>query len=158
MLPKSKGNKKKNYSYNYKNIKYKNKNGNKQACVCFKKELFIMLSIKKFENINWKPIFLVAFACLLFMLLPDASFAAQSTSGVQSKLKSAATAVQTVLTAIVVIVGIAAALKIIVKHLPSIDDPHVKNEMWKALGGVLAAVAASAAIIWIAPWVYSLFQ
>uniref|UniRef100_UPI003F49A232 CagC family type IV secretion system protein n=1 Tax=Niallia taxi TaxID=2499688 RepID=UPI003F49A232 len=118
-----------------------------------------MLSIKKFENINWKPIFLVAFACLLFMLLPDASFAAaSSTSNVQSKLKSAATAVQTVLTAIVVIVGIAAALKIIVKHLPSIDDPHVKNEMWKALGGVLAAVAASAAIIWIAPWVYSLFQ
>ncbi|MED3965785.1 CagC family type IV secretion system protein [Niallia taxi] len=117
-----------------------------------------MLSIKKFENVNWKPIFLVALACLLFMLLPDASFAAESTSGVQSKLKKAATAIQSVLTAIAVLIGIASALKIIVKHLPNLDDPHVKNEMWKALGGVLAAVAASAAIIWLTPWVYSLFQ
>lgn len=117
-----------------------------------------MLSIKKFENVNWKSIFLVAFACLVFMLLPDSSFAAETTSSIQTKLKNAATAVQTILTAIVVIVGIAAALKIIVKHLPTIDDPHTKNEMWKALGGVLAAVAASAAIIWLAPWVYSLFK
>ncbi|MFF8391728.1 CagC family type IV secretion system protein [Streptomyces sp. NPDC015501] len=125
---------------------------------CFYKGVINMLSIKKFENVNWKSIFLVAFACLVFMLLPDSSFAAETTSSIQTKLKNAATAVQTILTAIVVIVGIAAALKIIVKHLPTIDDPHTKNEMWKALGGVLAAVAASAAIIWLAPWVYSLFK
>ncbi|TRZ39285.1 conjugal transfer protein (plasmid) [Niallia circulans] len=125
---------------------------------CFNKGVINMLSIKKFENVNWKPIFLVAFACLVFMLLPDASFAAETTGSVQTKLKNAGTAIQSVLTAIAVIVGVVAALKIIVKHLPNIDDPHTKNEMWKALGGVLAAVAASAAIIWIAPWVYSLFK
>jgi len=117
-----------------------------------------MLSIKKFENVNWKPIFLVAIACLVFMLLPDSSFAAETTGSVEKKLKSAATAVQTVMTGIVVLVATVVAIIIIVKKLPSIDDPHTKNEMWKALGTVLASVAASAAIIWVAPWVYSLFK
>lgn len=69
---------------------------------CFYKGVINMLSIKKFENVNWKSIFLVAFACLVFMLLPDSSFAAETTSSIQTKLKNAATAVQTILTAIVV--------------------------------------------------------
>ncbi|MCM3603124.1 CagC family type IV secretion system protein [Robertmurraya korlensis] len=116
-----------------------------------------MLSIKKLNKESIKAITILAFSCFMFLIAPEIGFAAESTSSVQTKLKSGATAFQTVLTGIVVVVGIAAALKIVVKHLPGIDDPHVKNEMWKSIGGVLAAIAASAALIWIIPWVYSLF-
>lgn len=116
-----------------------------------------MLSIKKFNNLNWKLIALLAYACFIFFVAPGLGLAAETTTTVQTKLKNGATAIQTVLTGIVVVVGIAAALKILVKHLPGIDDPHVKNEMWKSIGGVLLAIAAAAALIWMIPWVYSLF-
>lgn len=105
-----------------------------------------------------KPIGIFAIACALFLIVPDISFAASSTSQVQSKLNKGITAIQGVLTGIVVIIGIVAALKIISKHLPGIDDPHVKNEMWKSLANVLYALGAAAAVIWIGPWVYSLFK
>ncbi|WP_110925953.1 CagC family type IV secretion system protein [Bacillus massiliglaciei] len=117
-----------------------------------------MLLIKKFDNVYFKSFALLAFTCFMYLVVPEIGFAASSTSSVQTKLKNGATAFQTVLTGIVVVVGIAAALKIVVKHLPSIDDPHVKNEMWKSIGGVLAAIGASAGLIWIIPWVYSLFK
>ncbi|MGG3662995.1 CagC family type IV secretion system protein [Bacillus gobiensis] len=116
-----------------------------------------MLSIEKFKNVNWKAIAVMAFVLVAFLAVPDIGFAA-STGQVQSKIRSGVTAIQTVLTGIVVVVGIAAAIKIVVKHLPGIDDPHVKNEMWKSIGGVLAAIGAAAALIWIIPWIYSLFQ
>jgi hypothetical protein len=116
-----------------------------------------MLSIKKFNKESLKLIAFLAFATFMFLIVPEIGFAAETTESVKTKLKSGATAFQTVLTGIVVVVGIAAALKIVVKHLPGIDDPHVKNEMWKSIGGVLMAIAASAALIWIVPWVYSLF-
>jgi len=91
------------------------------------------------------------------MIIPDLSFAATSTAQVKSKLTSGETAIQSVITAIVVLMAIIAALIIIVKHLPSISDPHIKNEMWRGLSAVLAATIASAACIWILPWAYSLF-
>ena len=116
-----------------------------------------MLSTKRFNNVYCKSIAVLAFTFLFFVVAPEIGLAA-STSQVQSKLKSGATAIQTVLTGIVVVVGIAAALKILVKHLPGIDDPHVKNEMWKSIGGVLVAIGAAAALIWIIPWIYSLFR
>lgn len=114
-----------------------------------------MFSIKKLENVNLKGIIIFAFTCFMFLLTPEISFA--STGEVQSKLSTGATAIQTVLTGIVAVVGIVAALKIVVKHLPGLDDPHVKNEMWKSIGAVLLAVAAGAALVWLVPWMYSLF-
>ncbi|MCK1995454.1 CagC family type IV secretion system protein [Peribacillus muralis] len=117
-----------------------------------------MLSIKKLDNVYLKIVAVLAFTGFVFLVGPDIGLAAESTANVQKKLKSGATAFQTVLTGIVAVVGIAAGLKIVVKHLPSIDDPHVKNEMWKSLGGVLAAMGASAALVWAIPWVYSLFK
>ncbi|MGG4506333.1 CagC family type IV secretion system protein [Heyndrickxia sporothermodurans] len=116
-----------------------------------------MLSVKRFDNGFFKFVGVLAFAILMFFVAPEIGLAA-STGTVQTKIKNGVTAFQTVLTGIVVVVGIAASLKIIVKHLPSIDDPHVKNEMWKSIGGVLAAIGAAAALIWLLPWVYSLFK
>lgn len=116
-----------------------------------------MLSMKKIDNGYLKFIAVLTFACLMFFVAPEIGLAS-STSTVQTKLRNGISAFQTVLTGIVVVVGIVAALKIVVKHLPGIDDPHVKNEMWKSIGGVLAAIGAAAALIWILPWVYSLFQ
>ncbi|MGM0941320.1 MAG: CagC family type IV secretion system protein [Bacillota bacterium] len=115
-----------------------------------------MLSISKNYQGYLKMLLIIAVTIAFFIIAPDVSFAA-STGQVQSKIKSGVTAIQTVLTGIVVVVGIVAALKILIKHLPGIDDPHVKNEMWKSIGGVLLAIAAAAALIWIIPWMYSLF-
>lgn len=118
-----------------------------------------MSLINKMSN----PLFLkivgtLAFALALLLIGPDLSFAATSTSTVQSKLKSGTTAIQTVLTGVVVVIGIIACLKIIIKHAPNLDDPHTKNEMWKSLGGVAVAMAAGAAVVWLMPWFYGLFK
>lgn len=118
-----------------------------------------MLSLKKLDNVYVKCIAIVAIAFLFSYLGPQIGFAAApNTNTVTKKLTDGVKAFQTVLTGIVVVVGIAASLKIVVKHLPSIDDPHVKNEMWKSIGGVLAAVGAGAILVWALPWVYSLFK
>ncbi|OHX26525.1 conjugal transfer protein [Streptococcus iniae] len=76
---------------------------------------------------------------------------------VEQKLKTAGTTVQQILTGLVVIVGICVSLWIIIKRMPNADDPHEKSEVWKAVGRVMALVALSAAIVWLLPWVYSLF-
>ncbi|MGJ3901278.1 CagC family type IV secretion system protein, partial [Lactiplantibacillus plantarum] len=49
------------------------------------------------------------------------------------------------------------ALFIIIKRLPDADDPREKSEVYKAVGRVAGLVALAAAIVWILPWVYSLF-
>lgn len=76
---------------------------------------------------------------------------------VQGRIESALSQVQTVLTSLIVIVGIVVALFIILKRMPSADDPQEKNEVYKAVGRVLALVAIGASIVWVVPWVYSLF-
>lgn len=111
---------------------------------------------------NMDPVKMVLMAALLGVFItvlsvPDVLHATATTAQVKSKLKTGVTAIQSVLTGLVVVVGIIATQKIVVKHLPSIDDPHVKNEMWKAIGGVMLAVIGGAALIWIVPWIYSLF-
>lgn len=99
----------------------------------------------------------LALGFLYFILLPEASFAA-STGQVKSKLNSGFTAIQGVLTGIVVVIGVIAAIKIFLKYMPSLDDPHSKNEMWKSIGGVGVAVGGAAAAVWLVPWIFSLFQ
>ncbi|MFL2101941.1 CagC family type IV secretion system protein [Marinilactibacillus psychrotolerans] len=77
---------------------------------------------------------------------------------IQGRISSALTTVQSVLTGIVVLVGIVVGLWIVIKRMPSADDPQEKNEVYKAVGRVLGLVAISAALVWVVPWVYSLFQ
>lgn len=93
---------------------------------------------------------------ILFVIAPKVSYAA-STGQVKTKLNSGFTQIQGVLTGVVVIIGVIAAIKIFIKYMPSLDDPHSKNEMWKSIGGVFIAVGGAAACVWILPWVYSLF-
>lgn len=90
-----------------------------------------------------------------YFITPEIVFA--SAGQVQAKLTNAANVVKGILTALVVLVGICAALFIIIKRMPSADDPHEKNEVFKSVGRVCALVALAAAIIWLLPWVYSLF-
>jgi len=79
-------------------------------------------------------------------------------SNVQGRIEGALGAVQGVLTGLIVTVGIVVALFIIIKRMPSADDPQEKNEVYKAVGRVLGLVAIGAAVVWVVPWVYSLFQ
>lgn len=107
------------------------------------------------EKLNSK--LLLTFGFLYFVLLPEINFVAASTSQVRSKLNSGFTAIQGVLTGVVVIIGVIAAIKIFIRFMPSLDDPHMKNEMWKAIGGVGVAVGGAAAAVWIVPWIFKLF-
>ena len=84
-------------------------------------------------------------------------YAAPDPNVVQSKLNAGLTAIQTILLGTVVIVGIIAAAKILIAKLPSADDPHIKNEMWRGLGMVGGAVALGGSLIWFVPWIYTLF-
>ncbi|MDN6580432.1 MAG: CagC family type IV secretion system protein, partial [Tetragenococcus koreensis] len=76
---------------------------------------------------------------------------------VEEKVTDAANQVQGILTGLIVIVGICVALFIIIKRLPSADDPREKSEVFKSIGRVISMVALGAAIVWILPWVYNLF-
>ena len=92
---------------------------------------------------------------ICLVVTPEIVFAAAGQ--VQAKLTNAANVVKGILTALVVLVGICAALFIIIKRMPSADDPHEKNEVFKSVGRVCALVGLAAAVIWLLPWVYSLF-
>lgn len=76
---------------------------------------------------------------------------------IQSKLTSAANTIKGILTGIVVLIGVCVALFIIIKRLPDADDPREKGEAYKSLGRVAGLVALAAAVVWLLPWVYSLF-
>ena len=93
------------------------------------------------------------------MLFQNVVVFAQSDAGqAQDKLNTGFTTIKVVITGIIVIVGIIAAAKIAITKLPSLDDPHVKNELFKGLAGVGCVVAAGGALTWIVPWIYGLFQ
>lgn len=77
---------------------------------------------------------------------------------VEARVSSALQTIQGVLTGLLVTVGIVVSLFIVIKRMPSADDPHEKNEVYKAVGRVLGLVAIGAAVVWVVPWVYSLFQ
>lgn len=96
------------------------------------------------------------FASLLLFIVPEVGFANDAL--VEQKIKKGATSIQWVLTGIVTIVGICVALWIVVKSLPTISDPHAKNEMWKSIGNVFIAVGAAAAFVWLIPWFFGLWR
>ena len=93
----------------------------------------------------------------LMLTTPTIAFADKKGDEVQKKLSDAIGIIQGVLTGLIVAVGIVVALWIIIKRLPSADDPQEKNEVYKALGRVGGLVALGAAIVWILPWLYGLF-
>ncbi|WP_034536333.1 CagC family type IV secretion system protein [Carnobacterium inhibens] len=80
-----------------------------------------------------------------------------SAGQVEAKLQNAGDIVQGILTGLVVLVGTVVGLFIIIKRMPAADNPHEKNEVYQAVGRVAGLVALAAAIIWLLPWVYSLF-
>lgn len=93
----------------------------------------------------------------LFLTQVPSVFAEANGEEVQSKVSNALTTVQGVLTALLVTVGIVCALWIIIKRLPDADDPREKSEVYKSVGRVAGLVALGAAVVWLLPWVYSLF-
>lgn len=105
-----------------------------------------------------KQLVTTAFAALSLTLLQAQTVLAADGGEVQSKVNQAANTIKGVLTGILVIVGICVALFIIIKRLPSADDPREKSEVYHAVGRVAGLVALGAAIVWLLPWVYSLFQ
>ncbi|MFL2138960.1 CagC family type IV secretion system protein [Desemzia sp. FAM 23991] len=100
--------------------------------------------------------FTVGVSALTALTYPTVVYA--SATEVQSRLTEAGNTIQQLLTGLIVIVGICVALWIIIKRMPSADDPQEKSEVYKAVGRVLGLVAIGAAIVWVVPWVYSLFQ
>ncbi|CUR64595.1 CagC family type IV secretion system protein [Leuconostoc gasicomitatum] len=93
-----------------------------------------------------------------YLILVNAPVAfASDASEVQSKLTDAGNTIKGVLTALIVLVGICVSLWIIIKRMPDADDPREKSEVYKSVGRVAGLVALSAIIVWLLPWVYSLF-
>ena len=102
-------------------------------------------------------VFLIMCSAILLFILSEPVQVLAAAGQVQTKLTNAANVVKGILTALVVLVGICAALFIIIKRMPSADDPHEKNEVFKSVGRVCALVGLAAAVIWLLPWMYSLF-
>ncbi|MBD8589374.1 hypothetical protein FC682_06130 [Peribacillus simplex] len=96
------------------------------------------------------------FAAIL-LLLYIAPEQASAAANVSAKIKEGLKQVQTLLTGLVVTVGICVSIWIIIKKLPGVDDPHTKNEMFRGVGMALAGVGLAAAIVWLVPWMYALF-
>ncbi|MBT2669061.1 hypothetical protein J7J00_27115 [Bacillus sp. ISL-4] len=108
-----------------------------------------MTSLKKLQ-------LLLMFAAIL-LLLHSAPEQASAAANVSAKIKEGLKQVQTLLTGLVVTVGICVSIWIIIKKLPGVDDPHTKNEMFRGVGMALAGVGLAAAIVWLVPWMYALF-
>ena len=109
-----------------------------------------MKSLKKLQ-----PLLMVAVIFLLLHIAPEQASAAEA--DIAAKIKEGLKQVQTLLTGLVVTVGICVSIWIIIKKLPGVDDPHTKNEMFRGVGMALAGVGLAAAIVWIVPWMYALF-
>lgn len=75
----------------------------------------------------------------------------------KEQIKKGLKEIKGVLLAIVVLVGVVAALKVIIAKLPHLDDPHEKSQLWKSLGSILVAVAAAAVVVVALPWIYDIF-
>ena len=99
----------------------------------------------------------VTYTVVSGLLTAGVVYAAPDATTVSTKLNAGLVAIQTILLGIIVIVGIIAAAKILIAKLPSADDPHVKNEMWRGLGMVGGAVALGGSLIWFVPWIYTSF-
>ncbi|HDJ3115573.1 TPA: hypothetical protein PP869_002169 [Staphylococcus aureus] len=95
------------------------------------------------------------YIAVLSFVLSNSTFGATNPA---PKLEQGFQQVQTILTGLLVAVGICAGVWIVLKKMPGIDDPMVKNEMFRGVGMVLAGVAVGAALVWLVPWVYNLFQ
>jgi hypothetical protein len=101
-----------------------------------------------------QPILLFTAIVLCLYAIPEHAFAAGE---IEAKVKEGLKQIQSFLTGIVVIVGICVGVWIIIKKLPGVDDPHTKNEMFRGVGMALAGVGLASALVWIVPWIYSLF-
>lgn len=100
--------------------------------------------------------FTAGVSALTALTYPTVAYA--SAGEVQSRLTEAGNTIQQLLTGLIVVIAICASLWIIIKRMGSTDDPQEKSEVYKAIGRVLGLVAIGAAIVWVVPWVYSLFQ
>lgn len=80
-----------------------------------------------------------------------------STAGIGARLDTALTSIQTILTGLVVTVGIIVAMYIIISGMHKLKNPHEKDEIFRAVGRVGGAVAMGAALVWVLPWIYQLF-
>lgn len=112
--------------------------------------------MKKLNNLKYKLQFTTA-ATVSTLFNAKTAFAAADGGEVEEKVTDAANQVQGILTGLIVTVGICVAIFIILKRLPSADDPREKSEVFKSVGRVIGMVALAAAIVWILPWVYNLF-
>ena len=110
-------------------------------------------SLRTIKN-NFAKIYL---GVVTFIVALNSSMIHAQASEVQGRIEGALGAVQGVLTGLIVTVGIVVSLFIIIKRMPSADDPQETNEVYKAVGRVLGLVAIGAAVVWVVPWIYSLF-
>lgn len=104
-----------------------------------------------------KKKFIGSFAAVSLLYMTKLNVFASSTYEVQSKLKQGASAIQGVLTGLAVAVGVIATIKVVIKALPNLDDPHIKDSMWRSVGSIFLGVAAMASVTWLAPWIFGLF-
>lgn len=109
--------------------------------------------MKLFRNCKHK-LEAIVFSLGLFLMPLNEAYAADP----KAKLTEAGNTVKGILTALIVIVGGIACAKIVIKYLPSIDDPMEKNAMYKGLVTALLVTAVGGALVWLVPWAYGLFN
>ncbi|WP_105957317.1 CagC family type IV secretion system protein [Apilactobacillus quenuiae] len=103
-------------------------------------------------------IVLTTFGATIYLFLMNNQLVLAADGGqIKGKLTQAGKTIQGILTGLVVLVGICVALFIIIKRMPDADDPREKAEVYHAIGRVAGLIALAAAVIWLLPWVYSLF-
>lgn len=110
--------------------------------------------MKKWLSNSKKKAVYTGTALSLFLLNAQTVYGADP----KAKLVEAGNTIKGILTALIVIVGGIACAKIVIKYLPSIDEPNEKNAMWKSLGSALLVTAIGGALVWLVPWAYALLN
>ena len=92
---------------------------------------------------------------VFFLLVNSPVYAATDP---QAKLVQAGNTIKGILTALIVVVGGIACAKIVIKYLPSIDDPQEKNIMYRSLGTALLVTMIGGSLVWLVPWACGLLN
>jgi len=103
---------------------------------------------KKIKNI--KRSLVAAYVMVAISFINTIPVFATSHAGiVTSKLNQELIVIREILIGIIVVVGVIAAIKVMRSKLPSLDDLHIKNEMWKNIGTIGLEVAVGVFLVWL---------
>ncbi|HDB3993348.1 TPA: hypothetical protein O6S24_002003 [Staphylococcus aureus] len=109
-----------------------------------------MLKTKKLAVVS-------TFLFLGLLLFTNVAFGADA-GQVEKKVTNAGNIIKGILSGLIVLAGVCVGSWIVIKRMKDADNAREKSEIYSGIGRIAGLVALGAALPWLLPWVFSLFQ